>query len=107
MAAESGADVYHGAPRCLRGLIILSQWTDPADSARNIEWTRAFFDAMQPLFDRGVYANNLGDEGEDRVQAAYGANYDRLLALKNKYDPTNLFSFNQNIRPTAQSGAAC
>ena len=40
MAAESGADVYHGAPRCLRGLIILSQWTDPADSARNIEWTR-------------------------------------------------------------------
>jgi FAD/FMN-containing dehydrogenase len=85
--------------------LILSQWADPADSAKNIEWTRAFFDAMQPFFERGVYVNNLGEEGEDRVQAAYGANYDRLLALKNKYDPTNLFGFNQNIKPTAQSGA--
>ena len=86
-------------------LIILSQWADPADSAKNIEWTRAFFDAMQPFLERGVYVNNLGEEGEDRVQAAYGANYDRLLALKNMYDPTNLFRFNQNIKPTTQSGA--
>jgi FAD/FMN-containing dehydrogenase len=86
-------------------LIILSQWTDPTDSAKNIEWTRAFFDAMQPFFERGVYVNNLGEEGEDRVKAAYGANYDRLLSLKNKYDPTNHFRFNQNIKPTAQSGA--
>jgi FAD/FMN-containing dehydrogenase len=86
-------------------LIILSQWTDPADSARNIEWTRAFFEAMQPFFERGVYVNNLGEEGEDRVKAAYGANYDRLLTLKNKYDPTNLFRLNQNIKSAAQSGA--
>jgi FAD/FMN-containing dehydrogenase len=86
-------------------LIILSQWTDPADSAKNIEWTRTFFDAMQPFFERGVYVNNLGEEGEERVKAAYGANYDRLLSLKNKYDPTNLFRLNQNIKPTAQSGA--
>jgi hypothetical protein len=86
-------------------LIILSQWADPTDSAKNIEWTRAFFDAMQPFFERGVYVNNLGEEGEDRVKAAYGANYDRLLSLKNKYDPTNHFRFNQNIEPTAQSGA--
>jgi hypothetical protein len=85
-------------------LIILSQWTDPTDSDKNIQWTRAFFDAMQPFFESGVYVNNLGEEGEDRVQAAYGANYDRLLALKNKYDPTNLFRFNQNIKPTTQSG---
>jgi FAD/FMN-containing dehydrogenase len=86
-------------------LIILSQWTDPSDSAKNIEWTRAFFDAMQPFFERGVYVNNLGEEGEDRVQAAYGANYNLLLALKNKYDPTNIFRLNQNITPRAQSGA--
>jgi FAD/FMN-containing dehydrogenase len=85
-------------------LIILSQWTDPTDSDKNIQWTRAFFDAMQPFFESGVYVNNLGEEGEDRVQAAYGANYDRLLALKNKYDPTNLFRFNQNIKPKTQSG---
>src|SRR5215207_4096589 len=86
-------------------LIILSQWADPADSEKNIEWTRAFFEAMQPFFERGVYVNNLGEEGEDRVKAAYGANYDRLLTLKDKYDPTNLFRLNQNFRPTAQSGA--
>jgi FAD/FMN-containing dehydrogenase len=46
-----------------------------------------------------VYVNNLGDEGDDRVKAAYGENYDRLVTLKHKYDPDNLFRLNQNIRP--------
>jgi hypothetical protein len=82
--------------------LILSQWADPAESERNVEWTRAFFDAMQPFFEEGVYVNNLGDEGEDRVQAAYGVNYGRLSTLKEEYDPTNLFRLNQNIRPRAQ-----
>jgi FAD/FMN-containing dehydrogenase len=85
--------------------MILSQWSDPADSARNIQWTREFFEAMQPYLERGVYVNDLGEEGEDRVKEAYGSNYERLAALKNKYDPTNLFSLNHNIRPTAQSSA--
>ena len=48
----------------------------------------------------GVYVNFLSQEGEERVRAAYGGNYDRLVALKNKYDPMNLFRFNQNIKPT-------
>ncbi len=85
---------------------IISQWIDPANSEKNIEWTRAFFEAMQPFFEGGVYVNNLGEEGEGRIKAAYGQNYERLLTLKNKYDPTNLFYLNQNIKPTAQSGAA-
>ncbi len=85
--------------------MILSQWSDPADSARNIQWTRGFFEAMQPFLERGVYVNDLGEEGEDRVKEAYGSNYERLAALKNKYDPTNFFRLNQNIRPTAQSSA--
>ena len=55
---------------------------------------------MRPFSTGGVYVNNLGDEGEDRVQAAYGENYQRLVALKDKHDPTNLFRLNQNIRPT-------
>jgi FAD/FMN-containing dehydrogenase len=85
--------------------LILSQWADPSDSEENIRWTRRLFEAMEPFFESGVYVNNLGEEGEDRVREAYGEHYERLVALKDKYDPTNLFRLNQNIRPTAQSGA--
>ena len=84
--------------------LILSQWVDPSDSEENIQWTRGLFEAMQPFFETGVYVNNLGEEGEDRIKEAYGAHYEQLVALKDKYDPTNLFRLNQNIRPRAQSG---
>jgi FAD/FMN-containing dehydrogenase len=60
---------------------------------------------MEPFLEQGVYVNYLGDEGEGRVRAAYGANYQRLAALKQKYDPANLFRMNQNIAPAA-GGAA-
>lgn len=80
-------------------LLILSQWADPAETERNVRWARAFFEAMQPFAASGVYVNDLGEEGEDRVRAAYGLNYDRLGAVKASYDPTNLFRSNQNIRP--------
>jgi hypothetical protein len=86
--------------------LILSQWADTAETERNVEWTRSFFEAMGPFFEEGVYVNNLGDEGEDRVRAAYGANFERLLAVKGKYDPTNLFRLNQNIRPPAQAAGS-
>jgi hypothetical protein len=77
--------------------LILSQWSDATDTDRNVEWTRALFQAMQPHLEESVYVNNLGDEGPTRVQAAYGANYPRLAALKRTYDPDNLFRANQNI----------
>lgn len=79
--------------------LILSQWPDAADSEPNIAWTRELFDAIQPFVAAGVYVNNLGDEGELRVKQAYGPNYDRLVALKTKYDPTNCFAQNHNIEP--------
>jgi FAD/FMN-containing dehydrogenase len=79
--------------------LLLSQWADPADSVKNIEWTRAFFEAMEPFLERGVYVNDLGEEGEDRVRAAYGTNYARLAAVKSKYDPTNLFRMTHNVKP--------
>jgi FAD/FMN-containing dehydrogenase len=78
----------------------ISIWEDPADDEANIHWAREVWAAMRPYSTGAVYVNNLGDEGENRVQAAYGDNYPRLIALKNKYDPTNFFHLNQNIRPT-------
>ena len=54
---------------------------------------------MRPFGTGGVYANNLGEEGAERVEAAYGENYQRLLALKNKYDRANFFRRNSNIEP--------
>ena len=84
--------------------LILSQWDDPADSPANVSWTRELFDAMSPHF-HGVYVNNLGEEGSDRVQDAYGVNYDRLAGIKAAYDPGNVFRLNQNIRPAGGRGA--
>ena len=85
-------------------LIIITQWSDPGESEVHIRWTRELWEAMQTFSSGGVYVNYLGqetDEGEVRVRAAYGdAKYERLVALKNKYDPTNLFRLNQNIKPT-------
>ena len=77
----------------------VSIWTDPAQDEANVAWASATYEAMRPFGMNGVYVNNLGDEGEDRVRAAYGANYLRLAALKRKFDPTNLFRANQNVRP--------
>jgi FAD/FMN-containing dehydrogenase len=73
-------------------------WEDE-DSQRHVKWTRAFWDALEPFATRGIYINALNDETEERVQASYSVNYERLVALKNTYDPTNLFRMNQNIKP--------
>jgi FAD/FMN-containing dehydrogenase len=77
-----------------------SVWTDPGEDETQKEWVREWWDTMKPFSSGGEYVNNLGEEGEDRVRAAYGANYERLAALKKKYDPTNFFRLNANITPT-------
>ena len=75
-------------------------WTDPRESDRHLAWGRGFGAALQP-FSRGAYINEMGSEGDERIRAAYNPqNYARLVALKNTYDPTNLFRMNQNIKPT-------
>lgn len=81
---------------------IAPAWTEPDGSEKHIEWTQEFWKALQPFSAGGAYINfQSGDEGEDRVRAAYGdAQYERLEAMKNKYDPTNFFRLNQNIKPT-------
>jgi hypothetical protein len=84
---------------------ILSQWSEADDSDRNLQWTRAAFEAMQPHLEESVYVNNLGDEGQARVHAAYGENWPRLAAVKRTYDPDNLFRANQNIDPATDTGS--
>ena len=78
----------------------LSLWPDPADTERNIAYTRAIATAMKPWTTGRVYLNFIGDEGLGRVEAAYGPErYARLQAIKATWDPTNLFRHNQNIPP--------
>ena len=80
--------------------IISAASPDPAQLPAGIEWTRAYWNALHPHSVGSSYVNFLMDEGEDPVRATYGENYARLVTLKNKYDPTNLFRLNQNIKPT-------
>jgi len=83
--------------------LIVSSWSERAENEKHIRWTRQLWQALQPHSSGGVYVNYLGqetDEGADRVRAAYGASkYERLLALKQEYDPQNMFRMNQNIKP--------
>ena len=74
-------------------------WNDPAETDASIEWTKGCWQAMRAFSPRGAYVNFMEDEGEDRIREAYRGNYDRLVAIKTKYDPTNLFRLNQNIKP--------
>ena len=78
-----------------------ARWWDAAQDDVCVGWARAFFEAMRPHATGGVYVNFLTADEQDRVRAAYGANYPRLAALKAKYDPDNLFQVNFNIRPAA------
>jgi FAD/FMN-containing dehydrogenase len=77
-------------------------WLNPAEDVANIRWAREVAEAMLPFSSGSDYVNHIGletEEGSDRIKAAFGANYDRLVVLKNRYDPTNLFRHNQNIKP--------
>jgi FAD/FMN-containing dehydrogenase len=83
-------------------LVIVSMWTDPAESAANTRWTRELWSAMQPFSTEAVYVNYLDTDDTERVHGAYdAATYERLRRVKEKYDPKNFFRVNQNIAPTA------
>ena len=81
-------------------LLIPSVWMDPAATDENIAWTRETHRAFAPHLDERRWLNYLGDDqGGDAVRAAYGPNYERLLELKRRYDPDNVFHHNHNIAP--------
>jgi FAD/FMN-containing dehydrogenase len=81
-------------------LVVTTAWEKAADNDINIRWTRDFWKAMAPYLADGVYVNYLGELDERDVHAAYGKKYERLAVLKTKYDPTNFFRMNQNIKPS-------
>ena len=80
-------------------VVIAGTWADPADDKRNIAWVRDYYDALAPYAEGGTYVNFTGSDDADRVRDMYGSNYDRLLEVKRRYDPGNLFRLNQNIDP--------
>jgi FAD/FMN-containing dehydrogenase len=80
-------------------LAIVSRWMEPANASIHTDWARQTSAAIRPFASGGVYVNYLGEEGADRVKAAYGPKYEKLVAVKKKFDPKNLFRVNQNIQP--------
>lgn len=83
---------------------ICAMYPDPADTPQRIEWVRDYWSALHPHSAGGAYVNfMMDDETPDRIKATYRDNYDQLLALKNKYDPRNLFQLNQNVKPDISS----
>jgi FAD/FMN-containing dehydrogenase len=80
-------------------LVIVGVDPDPANKDKITKWCKEYFDALHPYSAGGAYVNFMMEEGQERVKAAYRENYDRLAAIKKKYDPANLFRVNQNIRP--------
>ena len=79
---------------------VVAQWVDPAESEQHMAWARKVWEHLEPLTGGTAYINHIaGDDRPEKVRASYGPNYERLMALKNQYDPTNLFRLNPNIRP--------
>ncbi len=79
--------------------VIVGVSPDPADNERMTAWARAYWEALHPYSTGGAYVNFMMEEGNERIRATYGENYDRLTSVKATYDPTNLFQVNQNIAP--------
>jgi FAD/FMN-containing dehydrogenase len=80
-------------------MMFWSNWESPSEAEKNIQWTRASWEALRPFLVEGSYGNYVSDEGDPFARAAYGPNYDRLAALKKKYDPSNFFRMNHNVKP--------
>ncbi|HVS95227.1 MAG TPA: FAD-binding oxidoreductase [Puia sp.] len=85
--------------------VIVGVDPDPANAARITEWCKEYWTALHPYSSGGAYLNFIMNEGQDRIRASYRGNYDRLVAIKQKYDPTNFFRVNQNIVPAHETAA--
>ena len=81
-------------------LNVHARWEDQSEDQTCVDWARKFFKATAPYATGGVYINFMTADENERIKTAYGAGYERLVAVKNSYDPDNLFRMNQNIKPT-------
>jgi FAD/FMN-containing dehydrogenase len=79
--------------------VIVGVDPDPANAAKITKWCKDYWSALHPYSSGGAYSNFMMDEGQDRIKASYKHNYNRLVKIKTQYDPNNLFSVNQNIKP--------
>ena len=79
--------------------VIAGMWPNPEDNKRNTAWVRDYWNAIHPHSEAGGYVNFMGADDADRVRDNYGPNYERLVEVKRRYDPENLFRMNQNIDP--------
>jgi len=102
MSRVGATETAYGDRSSLFLLSIDTVWDDPEETEKNLSWARQFWTDIKSYSTGAVFINfpGFGEEKEDMVRAAYGVNYERLVALKNKYDPANLFRMNQNIKPT-------
>ena len=80
-------------------IVVTTQWETADETKANIDWTMEFWAAMRPFLADASYINYIGDEGDEGLRTSYGDKLDRLIDLKTKYDPTNFFHVNQNIKP--------
>ena len=108
MAEVGETDTAFANRRAPYLLGIEGNWEPDGEDAENVAWVRATYDLMRPHSDGGVYLNFPGflEEGEDLMRSGYGDNYERLGALKAKYDPGNLFRLNPNVPPAPRTGGA-
>jgi FAD/FMN-containing dehydrogenase len=74
-------------------------WPDPTQNKANIKWVRDYYDATAPHSEQGGYINFASDDDQGRASDNFGKNYNRLVQVKKKFDPHNLFRINQNIKP--------
>lgn len=81
-------------------MVIIGVDPDPANKDKISKWAKEYWEKVHPYSMGGAYVNFMMEEGEERVKASYGKNYEKLVSIKNKYDPTNFFRVNQNIKPT-------
>jgi len=78
---------------------LLANWSEASRDAANISWIRGLFDKLRPAMKPGVYVNFMSGDEQDRVPEAYRARWDRMTAVKTRYDPGNFFRLNQNVPP--------